>query len=359
MSAVIPMGPFHPALEEPYKIEVTCEGERIIAADITVGFNFRGVEWLAERKTWTQDIALLERICGICSNVHTMTFCRAIEQLGEIEVPERAQFIRVVMAETERLHSHLLWAGVACHLIGFETLFMTCFSLREQVMDLLEAISGNRVNYAMNSPGGVNRDISDPRAVLDAVRAVRAAMSSHLIPVLTTDRTVKARCAGVGVLTREQAVELGAVGPLARGSGLAQDIRTSQPYEAYDRLTVDVPVRTGGDVGARVVVRALEILASCDLIEQAIETMPEGPIVGGPFMDDVPEGEACVRIEAPRGELMYYVVSDGSQTPARIRVRTPTFANMPTAAVMVIGQSLSDLGLIQASVDPCYSCTDR
>jgi Ni,Fe-hydrogenase III large subunit len=195
MSAVIPMGPFHPALEEPYKIEVTCEGERITGADITVGFNFRGVEWLAERKTWTQDIVLLERICGICSNVHTMTFCRAIEQLGQLEVPERAQFIRVVVAETERLHSHLLWAGVACHQIGFETLFMTCFALREQVMDLLEAISGNRVNYAMNRPGGVTRDLTDPRAVLAAVRDIRTATSRQVIPVLTTDRTVRARCA--------------------------------------------------------------------------------------------------------------------------------------------------------------------
>jgi Ni,Fe-hydrogenase III large subunit len=359
MSAVIPMGPFHPALEEPYKIEVTCEGERITDAAITVGFNFRGVEWLAERKTYTQDVALLERICGICSNVHTMTFSRAVEQLAEIEVPERAKFIRVVVAETERLHSHLLWAGVASHLIGFETLFMTCFALREQVMDILEGISGNRVNYAMNRPGGVSRDITDPGAVLTAVRAVKKATEEQLIPVLTTDRTIRARCAGVGVLTREQAIAYGAVGPLARASGVPQDIRKAHPYEAYDRIDFDVPVREEGDVFARVVVRALEVVESCRIIEQAIELMPEGEIMGDLFMGDVPAGEACVRIEGPRGELIYYVVSDESETPARVRVRTPTFANMPTARVMVIGQSLSDLGLIQASIDPCYSCTDR
>jgi Ni,Fe-hydrogenase III large subunit len=317
------------------------------------------VEWLAERKTWTQDLALLERICGICSNVHTMTFSRAIEQLAEIEVPERATFIRVVVAETERLHSHLLWAGVACNLIGFETLFMTCFALREQVMDVLEGISGNRVNYAMNRPGGVTRDVTDPGAVLAAVRSVRKATSETLIPVLTTDRTVRARCRGVGVLTREDALAYGAVGPLARASGLAQDIRKDAPYEAYGRLSFDVPVREEGDVDARIVVRALEILSSCDLIEQAIETMPDGEIAGELFQNDVPEGEACVRIEGPRGELLYYVVSDGGEVPARVRVRTPTFANMPTARVMVLGESLSDLGLIQASIDPCYSCTDR
>lgn len=314
---------------------------------------------LAERKTWTQDIALLERICGICSNVHTMTFSRAIEQLAGIEVPERAQFIRVVVAETERLHSHLLWAGVACNLVGFETLFMTCFALRERVMDVLEGISGNRVNDAMNRPGGVTRDITDPKAVLAAVREVREATAKMLVPVLTTDRTVRARCKGVGVLTRADALAYGAVGPLARASGVTQDIRKDAPYEAFDRLALDVPVCEEGDVAARIVVRAREILTSCDLVEQAIEAMPEGAIAGDLFQNDVPEGETCARVEGPRGELLYYVVSDGGEVPVRVRVRTPTFANMPTAKVMVIGQSLSDLGLIQASIDPCYSCTDR
>lgn len=359
MSPVIPMGPFHPALDEPYKIEVSCEAERITDAAITVGFNFRGIEWLAERKTFTQDLALLERICGICSNVHTLTFSRAIEQLAGIEVPERAQYIRVVVAETERLHSHLLWAGVACKLMGFQTLFMTCFALREQVMDVLEALSGNRVNYAMNRPGGVSRDLEDPRPVLAAARAIAAAASGSLIPVLTTDPTVHARCAGVGVLTREDAIAYGAVGPLARASGLPFDVRTSAPYEAYGRLDFEVPCRTEGDVLARVVVRAEEILQSCRIIEQAIELMPAGEIAGERFQNDVPEGEACARIEGPRGEVFYYLVAGETEQPVRVRVRTPTFANMPTARPMVLGQSLSDLGLIQASIDPCYSCTDR
>ncbi len=354
----IPLGPFHPALEEPYKIEVTCTGETITDAEITVGFNFRGIEWLAERKNYTQGIALLERVCGICSNVHTMMFCRAVESIGAIEVPERAKYIRVVMAEAERLHSHLLWAGVACNLIGFETLFMTCFSLREQVMDVLEGISGNRVNYAMNRPGGVNRDITDPASVLAAIRTIADVTTKQLIPVLTTDPTVRARCAGVGILTREDAIAYGAVGPMARASGIDIDLRKSAPYEAYDQLSFDVPVRQEGDVFARIVIRALEILESCKLIEQAIEMMPVGPIAGGLF-PTVPEGEACVRIEAPRGEVIYYMASNGTDMPARVRVRTPTFANMPTARVMALGQGLSDLALIQASIDPCYSCTDR
>jgi len=356
--SIVPMGPYHPALEEPYKIDAICEGELVTGCNIQVGFNFRGIEWLAERKNYTQDLALFERVCGICSNVHTLTFSRAIENLAGLEVPERAQYIRVVVAEAERLHSHLLWAGVACELIGFQTLFMTCFALREKVMDVLEAISGNRVNYAMNRPGGVNRDILDPASVLEAVKAIADVTRTRLIPVMTTDATVRARCAGVGVLTREQAIAWGAVGPMARASGLPQDIRIAEPYEAYDRLSFDVPVLPDGDVFARVVVRALEILESCKIIEQALEQMPAGPF-RGPDFPVIPAGEATARIEGPRGEVFYYVVSDGSDVPLRVRVRTPTFANMPTVQTMVKNQNLADVPLIQASIDPCYSCTDR
>ncbi len=358
MSPTIPMGPYHPALDGPFKIDVTCEGELISTSDIRVGFNFRAIEWLSERKTYTQDVALFERVCGICSNVHTLTFSRAVEAIGGLEVPERAQYIRVIVAEAERLHSHLLWAALACSIIGFKTLFMTCMDLREHVLDLLESISGNRINYAMNRPGGVNRDIKDPAGVIRAVRAIGATAGKELIPVLTTDVTVRARCSGVGVLTRGDAIAFGAIGPVARASGIDQDIRTAAPYEAYGRLSFEVPVRHDGDVFARIVVRSLEIIESCKLIEQAVEMMPEGPLRGDNF-PKIPEGEACARIEGPRGEVFYYVCSDGSQTPVRVKVRTPTFMTMPTVRPMLVGQTLTDLSLIQASIDPCYSCTDR
>ena len=358
MSPVIPVGPYHPALEEPYKIELVCDGETITDSRITVGFNFRAIEWLAERKNYTQDLALVERVCGICSNVHTLTFSRALEQLARVEVPDRAKHIRVVVHEAERLHSHLLWAGVACELMGFQTLFMTCFALREKVMDVLEAVSGNRVNYAMNKPGGVTRDIVDSAMVVAAAREIGRVTSEQLIPVLTTDRTVRARCAGVGVLTREQAQAWGVLGPVARASGLPQDIRRAAPYEIYDRLDFEVPVRTEGDVLARIVVRALEVVESCRIIEQALDGLPGGPIDCGDFIH-IPAGEACARIEGPRGEVFYYVASDGSDVPTRVRIRTPTFQNMPTVALMVARQTLADAPLIQASIDPCYSCTDR
>lgn len=358
MSYTIPIGPYHPALEEPYKIDVVCEGETVRDATLHIGFNFRGIEWLAQRRNYIKNIALVERVCGICSGVHTLTFCMAVEQLAGLPVPARAEYIRVIMAELERLHSHILWAGIAAEVMGFQTLFMTCFSLRETVMDILEAISGNRVNYAMNCIGGVNRDIPDPDAVLAMVQNFEQELTNTLIPIFITDRTVAARCAGVGILTREQAAAWGAVGPTARASGISQDIRRSAPYAAYDRLEFETPLETGGDVLARIVVRAREMVESCHLIERALKQMPAGPLCGPDFVE-IPPGETVARTEAPRGEVFYYVASDGSDVPLRVKVRTPSFSNMPTVRLMVQGTSLADVPLIQASIDPCYSCTDR
>lgn len=358
MSYTIPVGPYHPALEEPYKIEITCAGETVRDATLHIGFNFRAIEWLAERRNYVQGIALVERVCGICSGVHTLTFCLAVERLAGLPVPERAQYIRVIMAELERLHSHILWAGIAAEVMGFQTLFMTCFSLREKIMDVLEAISGNRVNYAMNCVGGVNRDIVDPAPVLAAVQTFEQELTRTLIPIFTTDPTARARCAGIGVMTRQQAVAWGAVGPTARASDVCQDMRRASPYAAYDRLAFEIPTETGGDVLARIVVRALEMVESCRLIKQALQQMPPGPVRGPAFVE-VPPGEAVARIEAPRGEVFYYIASDGSDVPLRVKVRTPSFVNMPTVKLMVQGANLADVPLIQASIDPCYSCTDR
>jgi Ni,Fe-hydrogenase III large subunit len=237
-------------------------------------------------------------------------------------------------------------------------MFKQCFALRERVMDVLEAISGNRVNYAMNRIGGVNRDITDHESVMRAVREIREEVGRTLIPIFTTDRTVRARCAGVGVLTREEAIRMGALGPVARASGVVGDLRKLASYAAYDELEFDVPVESGGDVAARIVVRALEMLESCRLVEQALARMPVGPIHCGDF-PAVPTGFAVARVEAPRGEVLYYVESDGSDTPTRVKIRTPSFMNIPTVRLMIRGASLADVPLIQASVDPCYSCTDR
>lgn len=355
----IPIGPFHPALEEPYKLGVSCTGETIRGVAIEIGFSFRSIELLAQRRNYIQGLTLVERVCGICSGVHTLTFCMAAESLAGIHVPERARSIRVIIAELERLHSHLLWAGIAAEDLGFQSLFMESFASRERVMDVLELISGNRVHYAMNCIGGVNRDLRDPDAVLAAVRGTRQGLERDIVGVLTADPTVRARTEGVGLLSRQQALAFGVVGPTARASGLDLDVRRDQPYAAYGELGVRVVTAEAGDVQARIAVRALEMLESIRLIEEALRGLPPGPTRAATGFPVIPPGEVTARSEAPRGELFYYLASDGSDTPSRVKIRTPTFVNIPAVEAMCLGQHLADLPIIQASVDPCCSCTDR
>jgi Ni,Fe-hydrogenase III large subunit len=360
MSYKIPMGPYHPALEEPYKLDLICEGETVTDAKLHIGFNFRGIEHLAETRNYIQVTALMERVCGICSNIHTLTLCQAMEQLAGQAPPPRAQYIRVIMAELERLHSHVLWAGIAAKLMGFKTMFMTCFEIREKVMDVLAAISGNRVNYSMNRIGGVNRDIDDPQAILAMINQLESEMMHAVIPIFTTSSTARSRCAGIGVLTEEKAISCGVVGPTARASGLPQDLRRAAPYAAYAELEFNVPVEPAGDVRARLLVRALEIIESIKILRQALEKLPPGEINTGDDKVKFMTGMATSRVEAPRGEVIYSVSwKEGSRNPSRVHVRTPTYVNMPAVRWMVRGSRLADTPLIQASIDPCYSCTDR
>lgn len=359
MPYVIPIGPYHPALEEPYKVNMKCVGETVQDVDIEVGFVLRGIELLAQRRNYIQDITLVERVCGICSNIHTLTFSMACECIAGIKVPDRARYIRVIISELERLHSHLLWAGIAAEDIGFQTMFMEIYSIRELVLDVLESISGNRVNYAMNCIGGVNRDITDPEMIRTAVEKIKEGIVKEVVPVFTENKTAIARTAKVGILNRSDAIDFGTVGPIARASGIAIDVRKDHPYAAYADLDFNIITSDACDVQARVVVRALEMLESIRLIEKALDDLPGGPIRLNEPVISLPRGEATARSEAPRGEVIYYVASDGSDIPARVKIRTPSFVNIPSIIAMSKGQKLGDMGLIQASVDPCCSCTDR
>lgn len=360
MSYKLPMGPYHPGLEEPYKLEMICEGETITDAALHIGFNFRGIEHLAETRNYVQLIALMERVCGICSFIHTLTLCQALEKLTGVEPPPRARYIRVIMAELERLHSHVLWAGIAAKLMGFKTMFMACFAYREQVMDILQAISGNRVNYSMNRIGGVNRDIADPGSIDAMVKKLETAVAGDLVPVFTDSVTARSRCAGIGILTHEKALSCGVVGPTARASGVPQDLRRAAPYAAYSDMEFDVPVEPDGDVRARLLVRANEILQGCSILHQALSKLPAGDFNCGDPKLSFTTGTAISRVEAPRGEVFYSVSwKQNSRNPSRVHVRTPTYANMPAVRWMVQGARVADAPLIQASIDPCYSCTDR
>ena len=355
----IPIGPQHPALKEPASFSLTLKGEKITGVDVRLGYNHRGIEKACEARTYLQDVYLIERICGICSHAHSTAFVQAVEEIAGLEVPKRALYIRTIIGELERVHSHLLWMGVAAHEIGFDTLLMFTWRDREVVMDLLATLTGNRVNYGINAIGGVRRDIS-----ADQVKEILKAMdiledrTKYYITVATQETTIVTRLSGVGVLSHDDAIKLGAVGPTARASGVERDIRKDDPYAAYAELDFNVITDDHNDVFGRAVVRLKELLESYKMIRQAVTNLPEGPVsVKAPRK--IPAGEAVSRYEAPRGEDMHYVKANGSDKPERVKVRAPTLANVQAVRHMLRDRYLADMPIVVAAIDPCFSCTDR
>ena len=370
----MPIGPIHPAIHEPIRLDLSVDGEEIVDVDVAAGQVHRGIEWIGmNRNNPVQSIYLAERICGICSACHPFAFVQAIEQAAGIDVPPRAEYIRVIIAEIERIHSHLLWAGVAGHEIGFESLFQLVWRVREKVMDLTEYITGNRNSKAMYQIGGVRRDITEDqvptvRKTLDYYKSV----FDELKKLLLDDPTVKMRTKGVGVLSREDALRLCAAGPTARASGVPTDVRQDHAYAAYADLGVQAitpDVLTGtvvGDTYDRIVVRLLEVKQSVELIEKALAAMPDGPILTEPKIAKLlailkkADGEAVARTEAPRGECMHYVrMKAGEDTLAAWKIRAPTYANLIAVPTMLLGQQIADVPITFASIDPCLSCTNR
>lgn len=360
MGYTIPIGPYHPALEEPIYAKLYTEGEIIKDAEVHIGYNHRGVEKLATQKNFIQTLALVERVCGICSHSHPFAYCLAIEEIAGMEVPKRGQYIRIITAELERLHSHFLWLGLAAHIIGFDSVFMFAFNAREKVMDALEMLSGNRVNYAMNIIGGARRDIDENKkaALLKMLDEMQSANDS-LKKIFVNDKTVALRTKGVGVITKEDAVNLGIVGPHMRASGIEYDVRVNDPYSSYEDFDFKIATHPDGDVFSRVVVRALENDESIKIIRQALGKLPEGPINLGVKIPRVPAGEFISRVEAPRGQLVYHVVTDGGQNNYRVSIHVPTFRNAASVTHMLKGNTVADASIIIACIDPCFSCLDR
>ena len=360
MSYIVPIGPYHPALEEPIHAKLYTEGEVIKDAEVFVGYNHRGIEKLATERNAIQTLVLVERVCGICSHSHALTYAMCVESINGIEVPKRGQYIRVITAELERLHSHFLWLGIACHIIGHDSMFMHIWDERELVMDLLEKMTGNRVNYAMVTVGGARRDIDDVlrRELLEACDKLKAPLD-RITEIALTDKTIAMRTKGVGVLPKEDALRMGAVGPHARASGVKVDVRKDAPYSSYEDFDFDVPVVESGDVFARVVVRALECYESIKIIRQALENLPATPINLGNKLIKIQPGQAVCRHEAPRGQLSHMVVGDGSFNNHRVSIHVPSYKNTPTIPFMLRGNTVADAGLIIASIDPCFSCLDR
>ncbi|MFA5255843.1 MAG: nickel-dependent hydrogenase large subunit [Candidatus Omnitrophota bacterium] len=356
---IIPIGPQHPALKEPASFRVALSGENITGMTIRLGYNHRGIEKACEERTYIQDVYLVERICGICSHSHSSTFVQAAEEIAALDVPRRAKYIRTLVGELERIHSHLLWLGVAGHEIGFDTLLMYTWRDREIVMDILAMITGNRVNYGINCIGGVRRDITQEHAK-DILRGVKTLeeRTNYYIDIATKETTIIKRLSKVGMLSHDDALKLGAIGPTGRASGVDRDTRRDDPYAAYEELDFKVITDNHCDVYGRTVVRLGELLESYKIIRQVLKKIPEGPIaIKAPRK--IPAGEAVSRYEAPRGENMHYVKSNGSEKPERVKVRAPTLANLQTVSKMLEDRQLADLPIVIAAIDPCFSCTDR
>jgi len=369
----IPIGPIHPALKEPVMFKFEIDGEKIVDVDVELGQVHRAIEWTGMRRNSIQIIYLAERICGICSFVHPLAFCRAVENACEIDVPERSDYIRVVHGELERICSHLLWAGVAAHEIGFDSLLFLTWEVREKALDLVEYLTGNRITKAILTIGGVRRDIKKEhhQKIKETMDALKEGYK-QLGHIFLDDKTVKMRSQGCGVLSYEDALRLCAVGPTTRASGVKKDVRADQPYTAYGDIGVDymtpdiITGEVNGDVYDRIIVRLLEVKQSIDLIEKAIDQMPAGDLVSEPKIPKLlsrikkTKGEGVGRDEAPRGEVIHYVKFDGEHDePFTWKVRASTYANILPWIPMLKGEQIADIPIVAASIDPCMSCTNR
>ncbi len=358
---VVPIGPYHPLQEEPELFKLYCDGETVTDIEWETGYNHRGIEKISESKTFDQVFFLVERICGICSTSHPFAFANCMEEIANVEVPDRAKYIRCIIGELERIHSHLLWVGLAGHFLGYNTVYMWAWKYREPVLDLFELITGNRNSYAMFKIGGVRRDIpnsriSDIQKILDGLKPKIDLLKGAVMD----DPVIHLRTKGVGTLTMEDVITYGAVGPTARASGWDIDVRRDDPYAAYGMVDWKVITTQGGDVFDKAVVRILEMYESVSIIEQCLEGLkkePEGDVEIK--VKNIPPGIGTGHHEAPRGEVFHFVKTDGSNSPVRHKVRAPSYVNIATFKKSCVGQSISDATIALAAVDPCYCCTER
>ena len=355
--SVVPFGPQHPVLPEPIHLDLVLEDEVVVEAVPSIGYVHRGLEKLVKTKDFKEYVYIAERVCGICSFGHGLGYCMALEKIMNVEIPRRAAYLRTIWMEMSRVHSHLLWLGLLADAMGFESLFMEAWRLREKILDMFDLTTGGRVIFSVNCLGGVMKDMDE--AMVRRISETTRAIEDELRPVAEAflrDYTVGSRLHGLGVLTKERAVLMGAVGPMMRASGLAIDMRTLG-YAAYGDLEVEPVTATEGDSYARVQVRIQELYQSLGLIRSAIGRLPEGeiavPVKGNP------NGEHFMRIEQPRGEAIYYVKGNGTKFLERFRLRTPTTSNIPPMLEMLKGCQMADVPLLILTIDPCISCTER
>lgn len=356
------LGPQHPLQPGPFLLNLTIEGETVKHAELSMGYNHRSLEKILENRTYSQCIPLTDRICYLASISNNEVFCAGVEKLMDIEPPLRAQYIRTIMLELSRLQSHMLGIGEYAADLGFLTMFLYMIRDREDVVSLMESVTGGRLNHSFVRIGGVACDFPDGfrSKTLAALKKLRNKIIEN-DELLSKDGIYLNRTKGIGVLKREDAMHLGVSGPVLRASNVDYDIRKVEPHLIYEELDFKVATRKEGDVYARVKVRFDEMLESISIIEQALDAIPVGPINSNlnPYLIVPPPGEAYTRVEDPRGEMAMYIVSDGTHRPQRVKIRGPAFANMQALPPLFEGVPIADMVAITASMDACTSEVDR
>ena len=359
-ATVIPFGPQHPVLPEPLHLDLVVEDEKVVEAIPQIGFVHRGLEKLVETRDYNQFVYVAQRICGICAFGHSMGYAETIERLLGVEIPERAEYLRVIWHELSRVHSHILWLGLAADAFGFESLFMHCWRLRERVLDVFEKTTGGRVIFSVVKVGGVVRDIEAP--MLAEIKRVLEGIKDDygkIVKTLLKDPSIKNRTVGIGHLSHEQALDLSIVGPFARASNVNNDVRRFG-NGAYGKLSDFQPIMSDeGDCFARVKVRALEVIQSIDIIDEMIATIPDGEVSVDVKGSPAAGAETSNVLEQPRGECFYYACGNGTKYLERMRMRTPTSQNLAGMTVALAGCDLADVNMIVLTIDPCISCTER
>ena len=354
----MPLGPVHVALEEPVYFHLTVDGETVRHVELTSGHVHRGMEAMATQRNLVKNVTLTERVCSLCSNSHSFTYSMVVENVLGITIPDRARYLRVLAEEIKRVASHLFNTAIQAHIIGFKSLFMHVMEVREMMQDLKETVYGNRMNLAANCIGGVKYNVNAElleymRKMLDKVEP----QVDEIREIYDTNSMVLIRTKGLGLLPKEDAIRLGVVGPVARGSGLKVDVRKDSPYAAYPDVDFKTIVEQGCCVHSRTMVRMHEVLESFKIIRQCIARMPEGEVTAP--MRQIRTAEACSRSEAPRGEVFYYIRTNGTDMPARLKWRVPSYMNWEALGVMMRDCKVADVALITNSIDPCVSCTER
>jgi NADH-quinone oxidoreductase subunit D len=359
---VINMGPVHPSTHGVYRMRLTLDGEVVVDIEPVIGYLHRGIEKLAEERTWTGVIPLTDRLDYISSMSNNLAYCLAVEKLAGIEIPERAEYLRIIMAELQRVCNHLVAVGSFFNDIGtYYTPFLQMYREREKIVDLFDMVCGQRLTYNYMRIGGVSQDV--PPEFLPAINKLLEQLPEAIDlfdTFLMDNEILLARSKGVGILPPETAINYGVTGPVLRSCGVAWDLRKEDPYSIYDRFEFDIPTCDIGDTYDRYRIRMKEIRQSIRILEQAVRQLPDGPVKADvPHFFHPPVGEAYGRIESPKGELGFYVVSDGSIAPYRCHIRSTSLLNISVIRELILGWKIADLVSIFGSIDICLGEVDR